>query len=161
MSQYRRRKQKYLVTTGIPANFAVENSLINLVTYVGMPDSEIIGLMRDAKDARERGVKLMGCVVHGYNDDPRELHEIPEVQELCRRLVALGFIGFLEPATSLQGLPGYMGGAVFGAWEVWKLARGELRCGTGGAVSNAEVQRFIEKDMMYAISVAEDHLADA
>ena len=31
------------------------------------------------------------CTIAGYGSDPRELWQIPEVQDLCKRLVLLGY----------------------------------------------------------------------
>src|SRR5262245_58531298 len=56
----------------------------------------------------------------GYNDDPRELDEIPEVRDFCLRLCAMGLPSFLDPATTLRGMPGFNGGISLGAFEVWR-----------------------------------------
>lgn len=59
--------------------------------------------------------------ISGYDNDQRELWEIPEVQSLCERLVNSGFISLLE-----TGLPT---GAPYAltAFRVWKIAKGEMR----------------------------------
>ena len=47
------------------------------------------------------------CTVAGYGDDPRELWEIPEVQDLCKRLIKIGYISLLDtmPNVDLPNSP--------------------------------------------------------
>jgi hypothetical protein len=71
------------------------------------------------------------CTIAGYDLDPRELWEIPEVQDLCKRLVAIGYISLLDtmPNIDLPGCPAIPVeyGRPWGAWEVWTVACGLQR----------------------------------
>ena len=74
--------------------------------------------------------------IEGFNEDARELWEIPEVVSLFERLVASGFISLLEISTSCpflieQELPG------LGAFEVWLASVGLLK--TGQTQINARI----------------------
>jgi hypothetical protein len=71
---------------------------------------------------------LIVCSIYGFDEDPRELHEIPEVRGFCRRLVSVGFISYLDYASTLlpeerQTAPG------LGAFEVWACGEGIMRNG--------------------------------
>jgi hypothetical protein len=149
MSQYRRRRKRPNIDT------------LCLVTKVDNTDMELIDCMRHARQAREAGVRYVLLVVDGYNADPRELWEIPEVKELCRRLVALGVISWLDVAPRLRDLPGYATSPVvgFGAWDVWMIARGEFPRESCD-VDLADLERFLDEDLRYANAVADDHLAE-
>ncbi len=85
-------------------------------------------LMRD--DGNPRCV----CTIAGYGDDPRELYEIPEVQDLCKRLIKIGYISLLDtmPNVDLPNSPAIPVeyGRPWGAWEVWIVACG-LETGAG------------------------------
>ncbi len=68
------------------------------------------------------------CTIAGYGDDPRELYEIPEVQELCKRLIKIGYISLLDtmPNVDLPNSPAIPVeyGRPWGALEVWAAACG-------------------------------------
>jgi hypothetical protein len=96
-------------------------------------NEQLIDLMHQYRDVRERDEKrgketIIGIQVDGYNDDPRELGEIPEVQDFCERLVDLGFIADLTPSLMLfpqDNLP-IPRGSAFGSLEVWCTGQGML-----------------------------------
>jgi hypothetical protein len=126
---------------------------------VSLTDEDVIALMRQAKQCREQGVPLLTCCIDGFNEDPRDLGDIPEVREFCKRLVRLGYISFLDVATSIRELGNaFNGGITLGAWEVWRMARDALRVGPNEVDIN-EVLRFLEKDIKYLNTVADDHLS--
>lgn len=95
---------------------------------------EIISIPRDITDERIRDViaiynpfircakRAPGLIISGYEDDLRELSEISEVQELCRRLVDSGFIGMVD-----TGLPNPKIPLTLGSYIIWKIANGEVR----------------------------------
>jgi hypothetical protein len=87
-------------------------------------DHEVVELMRHARKAQGDGCPSVTCCVAGYDDDPRDLGEVPEVVGPCRRLLNLGYVSFLTPFTSIPGLPGFNRGASLGAYEVWAIAKG-------------------------------------
>ena len=68
------------------------------------------------------------CTIAGYGGDPRELWEIPEVWELCKRLIQIGYISLLDtmPNVDLPNSPAIPVeyGRPWGSWEVWVCACG-------------------------------------
>jgi hypothetical protein len=63
------------------------------------------------------------CAIMGYDQDPRELCEVPEVRAFCERLVNRGFIACLHPSTLFYKkeqpeLGGYLGGL-----EIWAMSK--------------------------------------
>jgi hypothetical protein len=146
MSKHRRRKNGPKKT-----GFVHELS-------VGITDAEIIGVMQEAKQLRDGGAMTLTCVIDGFNDDPRELGDIPEARELCRRLVALGYVSFLDVITSAKGFPTYNGGRTLGAFEVWRIARDEVHEVGLVEIDTTDLLRFVEKDLPYLNTVADDHL---
>jgi hypothetical protein len=117
-----------------------------------MTDNEIkecIQLMIPACIARTRGFCL---TISGFDDDPRELWQIPEATEFMRRLVDLGFISALEVSTTaIELLPIYAKGKQlpgFGALEVWM-------CGTGRmSLGSMDVTRPVIEDFHKALQAA-------
>lgn len=94
-----------------------------------MSNDVVRNRMTVMKAARERGVENVVCVISGYGDDARELWEIPEVRAFCRRLVALGFISYLDFTTAANPDAPPTLRAAFGAAEVWLIAEGRYRAG--------------------------------
>ncbi len=72
------------------------------------------------------GVHIV-CLVGGFNEDPRELCEIPEVRGFCRRLMGQGFASYLDPATTFPA--GQKTGKAWGAFELWLCAEGLMKPG--------------------------------
>ena len=104
-------------------------------------NDELREQMRLMKQVREtRSLPNVICVVRGFDRDPRELWQIPEVRAFCVRLVDQGFISYLDPATHLPFCPPWARTG-FGALEVWLIANGMF---TGAAldVSAEDVERF-------------------
>lgn len=89
-----------------------------------------------ATELREVVVKMFPCVanenvpftlfVSGYDDDPRELWEIPEVVDFFHRCIDAGVISLLPFSTMVtpNPVPG------LGALEVWLMAHGRWSRGT-------------------------------
>lgn len=87
-----------------------------------LTDAEFIEVIRKfwpIVSTKNRGVYSS---IFGYDEDPRELWQIPEVKILCERLVNLGFISILEPTTLFTEEKGF--DAFFGALEIWALSKG-------------------------------------
>jgi hypothetical protein len=65
-----------------------------------------------------------GCLitVNGYDRDPRELWQIPEVKAFFNRLIDFGFLSVME-LMAQQAMPGTPG---FGAVEVWMVATDKI-----------------------------------
>jgi hypothetical protein len=123
-----------------------------------LTDRELVAIMREAKAARDTGAKTVTCCIPGYDDAPRELKAIPEAKELCRRMVSLGYPSFLDVTTTVVGGKFFNGGVSLGAWEVWRIARGEAEIGTTEITAQA-LLNFCEKDLCYMNAVADDHLS--
>lgn len=92
-------------------------------------DEEIHGYVRTMNDLRRTGRPMhLVCTISGFNDDPRELFDIPEAVALCRRLVELGFISGLNVCTSLPPCPDHERlHGLWGAFEVWLCSEGLMR----------------------------------
>jgi hypothetical protein len=99
-----------------------------IVLTVNMTDDELVDLMKQMRRVRQSdsGVHIT-CAIHGYDEDPRELWELPEVRTFSQRLIDLGFIADLDFAPhwdkELSQRPGQGG---LGATEIWLLAAGRL-----------------------------------
>jgi hypothetical protein len=61
-----------------------------------------------AASASRRPYVCMG--IHGYDDDPRELYDIPEVRAWCKRFVELGGLDYLPSLEN--GPPGSVGSII-------------------------------------------------
>ena len=95
------------------------------------------------KDLSEMAIKLTAFVndegfyltISGYDDDSRELWEIPEAIELCKRIISSGLIVVLKGSSQVKelgardfgGLP-----APLGAFEVWAFSEGRMKHGGAG-----------------------------
>ncbi|MFN6163233.1 MAG: hypothetical protein ACK5AC_12755 [Planctomycetota bacterium] len=95
-------------------------------------DRELRGLVHDlsdlmdSMDARNQEYEPPSLVLHGFNEDPRKLWEIPRAVETIKRAHAAGFVAVLEPS-ALTG-PRAMGLTWgLGALEVWLIASGRFK----------------------------------
>lgn len=89
-------------------------------------NEELVDMMRQMKAARKAGVDAVICCVSGFENDTRELWQIPEVRAFFRRLVTHGFISWLDVFAGMDPDPNTpevlrMG---FGACEVWLISEG-------------------------------------
>jgi len=108
---------------------------------------------------RTKNIRFV-LTVDGYNDDPRDLYQIPEVIGLFKRLLNNGFISLLEystihPIMAPKNMPIPSPG--LGALEVWAIATeryarwfnypGEWKDGEDlvGGVTASEVIPFIKE----------------
>lgn len=119
-------------------------TLFNVITTVDATDEELVTTARNAATQAPGPNRFVFMGVYGYDDDPRELHEIPEVRPHMRRLVDFGFISILTRSSMLPELGG-IGGPfrAFGAFEVWAFAEGMF---AGGRIefTSADVDRFVK-----------------
>jgi len=74
--------------------------------------------------------------IGGYDLDPRELYESPEVVPLSRRLVALGFMSPLIVTPPVDELELWFG---WSAYELWLSSKGEL----GSKITVADMCREV------------------
>jgi hypothetical protein len=89
-------------------------------------DDELLDAMRVMKRSREQ--KAEGHIVLtilGFDEDQREVWQIPEVQRYCHRLVEIGFVSFLDTSTSLPWNAVELH-AVIGGLEVWLIGEGKF-----------------------------------
>ncbi len=67
--------------------------------------------------------------IAGYDDDDREVYQIPEIKILAKRLVERGLISLLSVSTLIEkDEKPYLGGFL-GAMEIWSLAKGKFGSG--------------------------------
>jgi hypothetical protein len=97
--------------------------LVIIGAAIDETDEELHDYMRHMKRQREdRACEHIVLTIGHYDKDPRELWQIPEVQEFCRRLVDTGFFAYLDTFTTVPALVKkdfeVVNGA-FGAFEVW------------------------------------------
>lgn len=106
-----------------------DNYLLCIAVASNESDDGILAHMRTMKAVREsHSWQHVRCSITGYDSDPRELWDIPEVAPLCQRLVDMGFISyldfgnvpFMEPVSDNMAL---------GAAEVLLFAAGRMRGG--------------------------------
>lgn len=103
-------------------------NLMVLETDVGISDADIRKAMTGMHKFRECVPNAhVVVIVHGYDEDSRELWEIPEVAVLFQRLVASGFISYLDISPSLSKEEAMKDCPGFGSLEVWLIARGEMK----------------------------------
>lgn len=117
-------------------------------------NNDIIDQMRIMKRVRTEGpYEFIICAIRGFDDDSRELYEIPEVRAFCRRIVNLGFISYLEFSTSISpNLPETVKKG-WGATEVWLCSEGRLH-------KPIEVTKELLEELKQAI-IASNTRADA
>jgi hypothetical protein len=96
---------------------------------INASDGEILHQMRIMEPARGTPFfwEHVVCAIVGYEDDARELYEIPEARAFCRRLVDMGFIAFLDETTLFSSDMPAMAKQGFGAMEVWLCAEDRLQ----------------------------------
>jgi hypothetical protein len=82
--------------------------------------------------------------ISGYDDDPRELWQIPEAIKLCERLVATGLIGVLEVSTGIKELTTCEDYARlgFGSFEVWMVATKQVATGSN-EINRTTIRKFL------------------
>lgn len=99
--------------------------------WVHFSDDQIKGIIQKAIPICSENKCGFCLTISGYDDDPRDLWNIPEVVSFMKRLVDIGFISILEVSTNskelmrteykdIDKLPG------FGAIEVWMMANKKI-----------------------------------
>ena len=77
------------------------------------------------KEHRENGVASIYLIFGGYDDDPREVWQIPQVQTICKRLEEIGYTSYLDIAGFLHPIEAKKTNG-FGAMEVFLCADGRI-----------------------------------
>lgn len=107
----------------------------------------------DIRQIVTTGLKLMMAggdamiSLDGFNDDPRELWDIPAAVNLAKKLVSMGVCSSLTLSSYLD--PRWAGegdnsGKPFGAFELWLLAKEEWGKDKGG-IENTRLQGLLQK----------------
>lgn len=126
------------------------NVIYNASLDVSATDEELIDCMRRMKVVREtKTAQHVICSFRGYDNDPREAWAIPEIRALCKRLMLLGFISYLDPSVTLPfkhiaDAPDYIKTG-FGSLEVWLAS--ENRGGYEVEIPTEELLRFFEETL--------------
>ncbi len=97
-----------------------------LVVELGLDaiESDIVDQMQRMKRCRAmKSYDQITCTIRGFENDERELFEIPEVRQFCDWLVELGFISFLDFETMFSATKPNSVFAGWGASEVWLCAK--------------------------------------
>jgi hypothetical protein len=117
--------------------------LIFVQTAVDQSDESLIAGIRAVREHSRRHPCWVALIIHGYDDDPRELWEVAEVRAHLRRLVDFGFIAILARSTGIHGLApeSLIGCPGLGGFEVWVHGHGLLQAGEN-AIPKALVQTF-------------------
>lgn len=122
-----------------------------LVVELGIDatNDDLFDQMRVMKTRRESGrYTNVVCYVRGFDADPRELYEVPEVRAFCRRLVSQGFVSYLDYSTTLPGASDVAPGG-WGAVEVWMCGEGRLK-----------TEMIFERDALFGLLDKFDRVLD-
>jgi hypothetical protein len=112
-------------------------------------DAQVINVMSQFQarvaELGEENVTIV-CSFADRDGDPRELCDVPEVVEFCKKLVALGFSAFLHASTSCRRLSPeklWLSTRIgLGAFEIWRIARGGARDAGPLSFKASELQQF-------------------
>ena len=95
------------------------NDLLVINLGVDTPIDEIKGMFADLWKQVKISKKGFVLTTAGFDDDPRELYEIPEVIEFYKKLIEIGFLSLLVPDMLDTPKDEIVG---FGAFEIWMIA---------------------------------------
>jgi hypothetical protein len=106
---------------------ATDQVAVSILVASDETDEEIRDYMRTMRDLRHnKTTKHIVCLLGDFDDDPRELWEIPEAREVCQQLVRLGFVSYLDVTTCPTfNEPALSSG--MGAREIILIAEGRFR----------------------------------
>ena len=114
----------------------------------------------------QHGAQGIYCVIDGFNDNPKELGQIPEARAFCSRLCRSGFISILTLTAACpqlfdnsDRLPIAKNGCVFGALEVYLVAEGLLKDHKGMKFNRRVLFKFRDT-LRKANSIAKQTIAD-
>jgi hypothetical protein len=108
--------------------------------HPSLSDQELIILMSDALNKINKGNRPITITISGFEGDLRELYEIPEVAQFCKRLLDLGFISIQELATTFRAIPESYDPCVLGAFEVWQIANSKMK----KSIEYSEISKLFE-----------------
>lgn len=93
---------------------------------VKMTDADIRQAVYEATVITEKTREGVLVSIDGYDQDPRDLWNIPEVVTFAKRLVDHGVCSVATVSTTLDPKFEGPGGKPFGGFEIWLLSKGYL-----------------------------------
>jgi hypothetical protein len=123
-------------------------------------DADLVEQMRHMQEYREAGFKRVGCSIRGYDTDSRELWQIPEVVEFCKKLVRIGFIAGLDVSFTFppNQPPLPVPVAPIGSLDIWLVAKGHMK-EDGTVEITVDLLDQFKKELQYLNTVSEDMLS--
>jgi hypothetical protein len=123
-------------------------------------DADLVEQMRHMEEHREAGFKRVGCSIRGYDRDSRELWQIPEVVEFCKKLVRIGFIAGLDVSFTFppNQPPLPVPVAPLGSLDIWLVAKGHMK-EDGTVEMTMDLLDQFKKELQYLNTVSEDMLS--
>jgi hypothetical protein len=116
-----------------------DSNLVMLVVPIEITDAQLNGLIVNTTRMVLEAELPCWLIIPSFDDDPRELWEIPEVKTLCSRLVESGFIsvlGILPTQSSQRGL--------LSGYTVWKMSLGEITDYGPYRITSEDMEEFYE-----------------
>ncbi len=104
--------------------------LLCTTVHIKMTDEEIKDAVRNLQPVCLEKQQGFCLTISGFDDDPRELYEIPEVVAFAERLVKYGFMSCLHVTTTIEDLiPQFKGRKLpgLGALELWLFASKQMK----------------------------------
>ena len=123
-------------------------------------DADLVEQMRHMEEHRAAGFKRVGCSIRGYDADSRELWQIPEVVDFCKKLVRIGFIAGLDVSFTFppDQPPLPVPVAPMGSLDIWLIAKGHMRI-DGTVEMTIDLLDQFKKELQYLNTVSEDMLS--
>jgi hypothetical protein len=123
-------------------------------------DADLVEQMRHMEEHRAAGFKWVGCSIRGYGADSRELWQIPEVVDFCKKLVRIGFISGLDVSFTFppNQPPLPVPVAPMGSLDIWLIAKGHMRI-DGTVEMTTDLLDQFKKELEYLNTVSEDMLS--
>ena len=97
--------------------------------------------------------------VSGYDNDKRELWQIPEVSQFFKRIIKTGFMSLMEVSSSINGICRLddkileIGIPGLGAIEMWLISRNELK----KEISQEKIKEFF-RELMESNKILESNI---
>lgn len=134
------------------------NDIICLVLSVKTTDKELRENIKKSLPICLKKSTGFCLTISDFDDDPRELWQIPEAISFMKRLYEFGFLSLLEVSTTLPELirKAYLDKGIdklpgMGAIEVWSSIKGLINVD----LSRSQIQEFV-KDLHKSKIVAEE-----
>lgn len=137
--------------------------LFCLTLDINQTDEDIKGFIKTILPICKKTQAGACFSIDGYDDDKREIWQIPEAISFIKKLMKLGFMSILEISTTsptlvrkelfnTTDLPG------FGAIELWLIANDKMEDGANEIT--VEMLEFFKKDLEKSNGIAESYLVE-